>query len=79
MVKVKINSENTILLFKHMNKEVVDSYKRKGIIPTMGEHKKTFEATHGVKIKMGASSNFWSHLEFPDEQAYIMALLKWGS
>ncbi len=78
MVKVKINSENNILLFKHMNKEVVDSYKRKGIIPTMGEHRTTFEATHGVKVEMGESGNFWSHLEFPNEQAYTMAVLKWS-
>jgi hypothetical protein len=79
MKLVKINSENNILLFKRMNKEIVDSYKRRGIIPTMREHKKTFEATHGVKVEMGESGNFWSHLEFLDEQAYIMALLKWGS
>ena len=78
MKLVKINSENNILLFKRMNKEVVDSYKRKGIIPAIGEHKKTFEATHGVKVEMGESGNFWSYLEFPDEQAYIMALLKWS-
>jgi len=79
MKLVKINSENNILLFKRMNKEIVDSYKRRSVIPTMGEHKKTFEATYGVKIEMGESGNFWSHLEFPDEQVYIMALLRWGS
>jgi hypothetical protein len=79
MKLVKINSENNILLFKRMNKEIVDSYKRRGVIPTMGEHKKRFEDTHGVKVEMGAGSNYWSHMEFPNEQAYTMALLKWGS
>lgn len=77
MVKVPINSQTNILLFRHMNREVVDSYKRKGIIPTMGEHQKTFEQTYGVKIEISASGNFWSHMEFPDEQAYTLAVLKW--
>ena len=48
MKLVKINSENNILLFKRMNKEVVDSYKRKGIIPAMGVDRNRFEETHGV-------------------------------
>ena len=76
-VTVKINSETNILLFKRMNQLIVDRYNAIDKLPTMGEHKKRFEETHGVKIVMGESGNFWSHLEFPDEQAYLMAVLKW--
>lgn len=75
-VKILINSETNIILFKRMNQTIVDSYKRKGIIPNMGEHKAMFEATHGVKIDYG-KSNFWKYMEFPTEQDYTMAMLKW--
>ncbi len=77
MVKIKINSENHVLLFKRMNQEIVDTHKFTGKIPTMGDHKKRFEETHGVKIEVSESGNFWSHIEFPDEQTYLMAVLKW--
>ena len=76
-MKIRINSESNILLFRHMNKIIVDSYKRKGIIPTMGQHKATFEATYNVKLEMGESQNFWKYMEFPSEQDYLMAVLKW--
>lgn len=78
MVTIDINSRNNNRLFIRMNEEIVNGYKRH-VIPHMSEHIKTFEATHGVKIKLGAGSNYWSHMEFPNEQAYTMALLKWGS
>ena len=77
MVKIKINSENNVLLFKRMNQEIVDTYKFTGKTLTMNEHRKRFEETHGVKIEMTESGNFWSHIEFPDEQSYTMAVLKW--
>ena len=59
-----------------MNESIVAGYKRKGITPSMGAHKAMFEATHGVKIEFGDSA-FWQYMEFPDEQAYTMAMLKW--
>jgi hypothetical protein len=76
-VKVLINSETNIILFKRMNQTIIDGYKRKGIIPTMREHKATFEATHGVGIAYNADSGFWKYMEFPSEQDYTMAVLKW--
>lgn len=75
-VKVLINSKTNIILFKHMNESIVIGYKRKGILPSMAEHKVTFEDIHGVKIEFG-DSTFWQYMEFPDEQAYTMAMLKW--
>jgi len=74
-MKVLINSETNIILFKRMNKSIVDA--RTGKLPTMGEHKAEFERTHGVRIEYGPSGNFWEFMEFPDEQAYTMAVLKW--
>ena len=76
-MKVLINSETNIILFKRMNQSIVDGYKRKGIVPTMREHKATFEATHGVEIAYNADSGFWKYMDFPTEQDYLMALLKW--
>ena len=51
---------------------------RKGIIPTMREHQATFEATYGVKVDYSADTGIWKHMEFPTEQDYLMALLKWA-
>ena len=76
-VKIQINSETNIILFKRMNQEIVNDYKRKGVIPTMNQHKATFEDTHGVKIEYGRGGNFWKYLEFPSEQDYTLAMLKW--
>lgn len=58
-----------------MNQAIVDNYKRMGVIPSMGQHKTTFETTHGVKITVTNSN--WSHIEFPSEQDYLLAVLKW--
>jgi len=73
---VKIDTLGTHIMFKNMNRRIVDIYRRKGIIPTMEEHRKTFQETYGVKIS--GLNGIWSHLEFPDEQAYMMAALKWA-
>jgi hypothetical protein len=61
--------------FRNMNKVVVDRYKRQGIIPNLGQHKSTFEQTHGVRVIVKNSR--WQALEFASEQAYLMAILKW--
>lgn len=74
MVKVEINSEANIRLFNRMNRRIVNSW---DTMPSMAKHKQLFEATYGVKVEISESGNFWSHLEFPDEQSYTMALLKW--
>ena len=76
-VRVTITSETNIILFKHMNRSIIDGYKRKGIIPTMREHKDKFEATHGVKIAYNADTGVWKYLDFDTEQDYMMAMLKW--
>lgn len=76
-VKIRINNKSNSSLFRHMNKVIVDSYKRKGIIPSMGQHKATFEETYKVKLELGESHNFWKYMEFPSEQDYLMAVLKW--
>ena len=73
-VKVLINSETNIILFKRMNQSIVDN--RTGKLPSMAEHKIEFEKTHNVKIEYG-NGGFWKHMEFPTEQAYTMAVLKW--
>jgi hypothetical protein len=73
-MKVLINSETNITLFKRMNKSIVDS--RTGKLPSMDEHKAQFEQTHGVRIEYGNSS-FWKYMVFPSEEAYTMAVLKW--
>lgn len=72
---VEINKPGNILLFKHMNQAIVDSYKRKGIIPSMSQHKDAFERTYGVQIIV--DNSYWQALEFPSEQDYLMAVLKW--
>lgn len=77
-MKLRINSESNIILFKRMNQAIVDSYKRKGIIPSMGQHKATFEATYGVQLELGESHMFWKFMVFPTEQDYLIAVLKWG-
>jgi len=76
-VKIRINSETNIILFKRMNQTIVDEYKSKGISPTMNQHKAMFEKTHDVKIEYGRGGNFWKYMEFSSEQAYTMAVLKW--
>lgn len=72
---VKINTPGNILMFKHMNQAIVDSYNRRGITPNMGQHRTMFEQTHGVKVIAGHSS--WTALEFASDQDYLMATLKW--
>lgn len=79
MVKlVKINEPGNIVLFKRMNQKVVDEYKIQlgTAIPDMMHHMMTFEQRYGVKIHAENWGN-WTHLEFPSEEAYTMALLKW--
>ena len=72
---VEINKPSNILLFKHMNQAVVDQYKRWGMIPNMNQHKEKFEETYNVKVTVNNSN--WTHIEFPSEEAYLMAVLKW--
>lgn len=72
---VKINTRGNILMFKHMNQAIVDSYKRQGTIPNMAQHRAKFEETHGVKV--GTNGSNWQALEFATEQDYLMATLKW--
>ena len=79
MVKlVKINEVGNIVLFKRMNQKVIDEYKIHlgTAIPDMMHHMMTFEQTYGVKIHAENWGN-WTHMEFPSEEAYTMALLKW--
>ena len=65
-----------IRLFKNMNTAVVDSYKRKGIIPNLGQHRDMFEQIYNVKIIV--KNNTWAGVEFPSEQDYVAAVLKWS-
>ena len=63
MVKVLINTETNVVLFRRMNKQVVDKYTvKQGRVPNMAEHIKNFEAMHGIKIVMGPSGNFWESM-----------------
>ncbi len=66
-------------VFRNMNKRLVDGYKRQGIIPSLGEHRVNFEQAYGVKVTGDDGWASWSKVEFPDEQAYMMAVLKWAS
>ena len=78
MVKVLINTETNVALFRRMNKQVVDKYTvKQGKISNLAEHIKNFEAIHGVRITMAPSGNFWEAMEFPSEADYTMAMLKW--
>lgn len=72
---VRINTPGNILMFKRMNQAIVDTYKRRGIVPNMGQHRATFEQTHGVQVIVENSR--WQALEFPAEQDYLLATLKW--
>jgi hypothetical protein len=70
----KIDQPGTAIMFKHMNKDVVDKYQ--GIIPNLHEHKITFEQTYNVRVIVENSR--WQALEFPNEQDYLMAMLHFG-
>ena len=61
--------------FQHMNKFVVDRYKLQNIMPDLHVHKSLFELTHGVRVIVKNSR--WQAVEFPSEQDYLMAMLKW--
>lgn len=63
-------------VFKNMNNQLVDGYKRQGIVPTIHEHMKNFEQTYDVKITI--TNGVWSLIEFPTEQDYVMAVMKWA-
>lgn len=63
-------------MFKRMNNALIDRYKRKGIIPSTGQHRDTFEQTYDVKVVVKNSR--WSGIEFPSEQAYTAAAIKWS-
>ena len=78
MVKVLINSETNVVLFRRMNQQVVNKYTvKQGQVPNMAEHIKNFESMHGIKITMAPSGNFWEAMVFPTEADYTMAMLKW--
>lgn len=72
---VQLDTPGNIRMFFRMNKMIVDTYKRQGIIPNMDEHRATFEQTHRVKVVIKNSR--WQALEFVGEQDYLMAMLKW--
>ena len=72
---VEINKSGNISLFKRMNQDVVEQYKRYGMMPTINQHKEKFEEIHGVEILINNSN--WTHMVFPSEQDYLMAVLKW--
>lgn len=77
--KVQINSSTNIILFKRMNQKIVDQCRihlNMKDIPDMMHHMVTFEQTYGVKIHAENWGN-WTHMEFPSEEAYTMAVLKW--
>lgn len=65
-----------LTLFKRMNQPLVDSYKRSGLIPSLGQHHERFEQEYGVKVQTANSQ--WHGIEFPSESAYVAALLKFG-
>ena len=79
MVKVLINTETNVVLFRRMNKAVVDKYTvKQGKVPNMVEHIKNFELMHGIRITIAPSGHFWEAMVFPSKAAYTMALLKWS-
>lgn len=61
--------------FQHMNKAVVDRHQQSPLPIDLHEHKDRFEQIHGVRVILKNSR--WHAVEFPSEQAYLMALLKW--
>lgn len=78
MVKIDINSKDNIILFKRMNQRIIDNYRLVlgNDIPDMKQHRELFEQTYGVQIHH-ENWGSWTHMEFPSEEAYTMALLKW--
>jgi hypothetical protein len=72
---VELFQPGTLIMFKHMNKAIVNRYQRQGVIPDLHEHKVTFEKTHSVRVIV--KNSCWQALEFPSEQDYLMAMLKW--
>ena len=72
---VRINSPGNFMMFHHMNQATVDYYKDRDITPNMAQHRAMFEQTHGVRVI--AENSTWQFLEFPTEQDYLMATLKW--
>lgn len=73
---VELFHPGTLMMFKHMNKAVIDQYKLQSIMPDdLHLHKDRFEQIHGVQVILENSR--WHALEFPSEQAYLMAMLKW--
>ena len=68
--------KNVMPVFKNMNKVLVDSYKRRGIIPSLGEHRKNFEHTYNVRIVV--DNSIWSAFEFPSEHDATLAIIKYG-
>jgi len=62
-----------------MNQAVINEYKSQlGVrdVPSMGEHLRQFEEKYDVKIHCTNWGN-WDSVEFPSEEAYMMAVLKW--
>lgn len=70
------NNKDAVDLYQRMNKPLVDGYKRVGNMPNLLQHTENFEKTYNVKVVLG-HSGFWAGLEFPTEQDYIWAMLKW--
>ncbi len=73
----KIMHINNCAFFQKMNKTLVDSYKRRGIIPSILEHMKNFEQAYNVQVIV--ENERWSALEFSTEQDATLAILKWAS
>jgi hypothetical protein len=73
---VILRLKNELPIFKKMNTVLVARYKRQGIIPSLGEHRKNFEQTYNVRVVV--ENNIWAALEFPSEQDAIVSIMKWG-
>ena len=76
--RVIVRIENARAVYKNMNKELIDSYKRQGIVlvPTLGEHTRNFEQEYNVRVIIENSA--WAAFEFPSEHDATLAIIKWS-
>ena len=72
---VEINQSGTAMMFKHMNKAVVDQHQQSPLPIDLHLHKDMFEQIHSVRVII--ENCRWHAVEFPSEQAYLIAMLKW--
>lgn len=69
------NNKDAVDLYQRMNKTLVNGYKRVGNMPNLSQHTANFEKTYNVRVIVENSR--WAGLEFPTEQDYLWAMLKW--